>query len=379
MRNQGVDVLKNSKIYHFMRNMRDRISVSCGFYPLPRMINFVVTNKCNARCLTCNIWKSYLNNPELAKNELQLEEIKEIFSKNHKYLKNVEFMQITGGEPSIRSDLPQIISEIHKVLPNCNFWIATNGLLPNRIKSIVETVYESCNCKIGVGISIDGSKDCHDRMRGIEGAYIKAIESIKNLIALKEQIPDLHVAISYTITGYNFREVEYVIDLTRKFNVDFTFRPVNISSEYYKNVEKDFGLKKVNFNDLEYYLEKIKGYIAQQNFLKRMADFYYLDGTLRFIKTQNNRKLPCYAGFTSFFLNQLGDVYPCLMLNDKMGNLRDQSFNDIWGSERAKIVRNKIKRLDCPKCWVECETYRDIWIDFFSPLKFCLKKFIKGK
>ena len=72
----------------------------------------------------------------------------------------------------------------------------------------------------------------------------------------------------------------------------------------------------------------------------------------------------------------LDGAYPCLTMNDKIGNLRNQSFKDIWNAERAKIVREKIKRLDCPKCLVDCETYSDIWTDFSHHSNLILERFI---
>jgi len=43
-----------------------------------------------------------------------------------------------------------------------------------------------------------------------------------------------------------------------------------------------------------------------------------------------------------------------------MGNVREQSLGEIWGSEEASEARIKVRNGDCPGCWVECETFRDI-------------------
>ena len=47
-------------------------------------------------------------------------------------------------------------------------------------------------------------------------------------------------------------------------------------------------------------------------------------------------------------------------MNSRLGNIRDQSLQEIWESERAEDARDRISRLECPTCWVECEAYRDI-------------------
>jgi len=41
----------------------------------------------------------------------------------------------------------------------------------------------------------------------------------------------------------------------------------------------------------------------------------------------------------------------------KMGNIQQYSFRDVWHSEKAFEVRNRVKNLKCPRCWVGCETY----------------------
>lgn len=67
--------------------------------------------------------------------------------------------------------------------------------------------------------------------------------------------------------------------------------------------------------------------------------------------------LPCEAGSVNFFIDPYGEVFPCNGLEEKywkesMGNIRStESFDTIWNSERAKIVRKLVKF--CPKnCWM---------------------------
>ena len=68
------------------------------------------------------------------------------------------------------------------------------------------------------------------------------------------------------------------------------------------------------------------------------------------------RLLPCEAGTENFFVDPWGEIRPCngleeSMWMDSMGNLGEQSFDEIWHGEKARHVREKVK--DCPKnCWM---------------------------
>ena len=79
-------------------------------------------------------------------------------------------------------------------------------------------------------------------------------------------------------------------------------------------------------------------------------------GLINYIR-EGKRMLPCEAGTTNYFIEPYGDVYPCNGLEDKvwkesMGNIHDYStFSELWYSEKAQNVRNKVKI--CPKnCWM---------------------------
>ena len=99
-------------------------------YPT-QIANFAITYRCNSRCQNCNIWHK---EPE---NELTLTEIIKFFTVNRDFLKKVASVQLTGGEPFLREDLPQIAATITKNIPGCMIWIPTNGLDPERIKDQV--------------------------------------------------------------------------------------------------------------------------------------------------------------------------------------------------------------------------------------------------
>ncbi len=95
-----------------------------------------------------------------------------------------------------------------------------------------------------------------------------------------------------------------------------------------------------------------KGHIGALTMLQ------YIKGAKKYLT--EGRDLPCTAGSNSFFLDPQGNVYPCLVMDEKLGNIREESFESIWESENTQKVRENIDKLQSPTCWLECEVYREI-------------------
>ena len=85
---------------------------------------------------------------------------------------------------------------------------------------------------------------------------------------------------------------------------------------------------------------------------KRWARAYFDSGLLEFAE-QGRRRLPCRAGQAVFFLDPCGQVYPCPVLNQKMGSLAEASFDELWQSPAAAEARRQVVKCE-PGCWMVC-------------------------
>ena len=118
---------------------------------MPMNITLSVTDRCNSRCKTCNVWKVYRKNPKKAKEELTLEEYERIF----RNFKNLFWVTITGGEPFLRNDLRYIIVSLYDATKPKFLTIATNALLTKKIVDDVRYIVKKCpNMKIFVNLSL---------------------------------------------------------------------------------------------------------------------------------------------------------------------------------------------------------------------------------
>lgn len=86
---------------------------------------------------------------------------------------------------------------------------------------------------------------------------------------------------------------------------------------------------------------------------KKIKDWfraYFNYGLINYIKG-NSRLLPCEMGFDSFFLDPYGEIFPCNVMEESMGNLKKETFEEIWNSPKAIEIRKKVK--NCEKnCWM---------------------------
>ncbi len=332
-------------------------------YARPTTIaNFAVTYRCKGRCKTCNIWR--MEPPE--RGEMSFYEVQDLFESNRDFLRDVRSIQLTGGEPFMREDLPELVSTIHNQIPGCTYWIPTNGTIPKTVEKTAEMIETLEGCSLGISVSVDGLERTHDHIRGYEGCFEEAVETLSGLSTLRDEHQNFALSVGMTVTPENYKEIWEVAQMAKRFGADFTFRPVSRSEIYYRNPAE--ALNPASIADL--ILPTIQG--IGRNLLKAKGlrastpTLRYMQGALDHIRDPGGRRLPCSAASDSFFLDPYGDVYPCIFLNELLGNAQEQPLHEIWRSREAEKARRKIRNGGCPGCWVECEAFREIYRDIMG-------------
>jgi len=289
-----------------------------------------VTLGCNARCKMCDIWKAKVNG-----------EVKSSFYE--RLPSGLRDINITGGEPFLRDDLPEIVEVIHKRSNPPRVVISSNGLLLKRIEESVRRIVK-VDPQIAVRISIDGIGREHDEIRGVRGAFTRGLQSLR--ILRENGVKDLGVAL--TVMHSNISQVNKVYDLADDLGVEFSIAAVTSSPIYFGEKE---DLKPSVDGELRggfsYLVRSELGHWTP----KRLARAYF-DYTLwNYLHTQK-RPLRCDAGQGFFYLDPRGNVYGCDALDFCLGNLNEHSFEAIWHSKRASEFRPLAG--DCHKCWMVC-------------------------
>lgn len=296
----------------------------------PSAANIRITNACNARCQICGIWKE----EDISQFDNALLD---------KLPKSLRTISLSGGEPFLRNDLSEIVERVKSVCSMGRVVILTNGILTDVIIKQMEKIVK-IDPGIAIRLSIDGVGEVNDNMRGIKNAYLNAI---KTLGALKKlRIQDLGVTI--TVTDFNITEIGKVYRIAREGNVKFNCQVAHSSDFYYKKKNNGISRKDLFKKELNML---IPSELKSLN-LQRLFKAYYYRGLWNYIN-HLPRAYFCNAGSLFFYLNQKGNVYPCLFLNKQMGNLKNDDFDAIWNSKLACQARQYLKKCNL-NCWMIC-------------------------
>jgi MoaA/NifB/PqqE/SkfB family radical SAM enzyme len=165
-----------------------------------------------------------------------------------------------------------------------------------------------------------------------------------------------------TLSRYNYREIEKTYENLKKElpsldRNDLHFNLVHNSSHYYGNSETDLFRKKDLVDGLEKFRKKMPVSLSGVRYLENR----YQSLMKKYLET-NETPLYCQALSASVFMDPGGDLYPCSIWNNMIGNIRDSDFNlsKLWSGKQAlkALEANKLKQ--CPGCWTPCEAYQSI-------------------
>lgn len=313
----------------------------------------IVTYRCNARCNMCNRYKA----PSKPEEEISIETIKK--------LPKMYFTNITGGEPFIREDLPDIVRELYK--KSDRIVISTNGFFTDRI---IKLAKEFPN--VGIRISIEGLEETNNKIRGLDDGFNRGYSTLRKLVEMKH--PD--VGFGMTVQDANAKDLVALYEKSNELGMEFATASLHNSFYFVeaKNIIKDRMMVAKEF-------EKLINRLLESNSPKKWFRAYFNHGLINYIFGQK-RLLPCDMSFDTFFVDPYGDVMPCNGTKDKevMGNLNKQSWNELWNSDEAENVRNKVKHCD-RNCWmigsVSPAMHKYIWKPAWWVIRHKFLRFLK--
>jgi MoaA/NifB/PqqE/SkfB family radical SAM enzyme len=292
----------------------------------PYKLTFAITMRCNSRCKHCNIWQL---KPQ---NELTIEEIRK-FAEANPFFKIIE---LTGGEPFIRNDIVEIASTFSKYSHGLYaITMPTNSLVSKDL--ILSKVREMLKLKqkIVVTLSLDGYRELEDNIRGVNGNYDKVISLYKEFSELKKSHKNFDFKFGYTMIGINqgkfFKTVEEVKkDLPEVSITDFHINIGATSESYYgnnKDISSNIAVdKNVAIGELKEVINAYKKSIGWHVFdIVNVGEYIYLKGLLEYLEKGVNpfrRRI----GEASIFVDNMGNVYPSILVEKKLGNIRNDGY-----------------------------------------------------
>jgi MoaA/NifB/PqqE/SkfB family radical SAM enzyme len=309
---------------------------------LPVNITVSVSYRCNSRCKTCNVWL-------LPNDDLILDEWDRVFQS----LGDAPYwFTFSGGEPTLRKDLPDMVeSAYHHCRPGI-INIPTNGIqdrvIPSRIERVLQVAPKS---EVIINLSIDGVGEKHNEIRGVRNNWSRAMSTYRRLKELKTEYKNLTLGIHTVISNFNIDSFPELCDFVQR-----ELKPDSFITEIAEErVELDtVGLGITPTAErytvaidalLESMRDKRLSGVAEITQAFRREYYEIVKRTLR----EQRQIIPCMAGVASAQIAPNGDVWTCCVRAESMGNLRehDYDFGTVWRTGKAKQLRQSIKAREC--------------------------------
>lgn len=278
-------------------------------YPsFPYVVGWCITNKCNLKCVHCN-----MDSGNAWEDELTTFECKKIIDELAQ--NRVKMILFTGGEPLIRNDFFKIAD--YAIEKGINISLTTNGTLVTDT-IIKEHMWKFQTVRVSVDSYIEGE---HDLWRGCKGTYNKAISCIK-----KMKLLGCNVSVSTCVSKSNLNCLEKMAEQFEKLGISKWCLPLLSPDGRGKRIANK-SLSPEDVKKLVYLLDDIRIRIPS---IDIGIDIPYIALCKDLQALQGNIQGGCPAGISELTIFPNGDISPCFAIIRSSGNVRKKSIREIW-------------------------------------------------
>lgn len=309
---------------------------------LPMNLTISVSYRCNSRCKTCNVWQR-------PNDDFTLEEYEKTFASiGHA----AYWFTFSGGEPTLRKDLPEMVELAYRYCRPGIINIPTNGIQDKIIPARIERVLQAApTSEVIINLSLDGVGEKHDLVRGVKGNFERAMRTYAGLKALKDRYKNFTLGVHTVISNFNIDEFDNIYNF-----VHGQLQPDSFITEI---AEERVELDTVGMGitpPVEKYrpvIDRLQQDIRQSEFTgvtritQAFRDRYY--DLVKRTLVEKRQIIPCLAGIASAQIAPNGDVWTCCIRAESVGNLRDYDydFGRVWRTAKADELRRSIKAGEC--------------------------------
>lgn len=304
-------------------------------------ISLEITHRCICRCCMCNIWKIPQDVPDLPLSVwTKLLSSPELFG--------LRELDITGGEPFMRDDLRDLLKWVCRSKPEFfpqlkTVAITTNGILTDRTLDVIAEIagpFRDQGIDLVFACGMDAVGELHDEIRNLKGAWKKLSATITGLKKLRDQYPNLILGIKTTIVPANVHDLFQIASFAKEHGLFTIISPCIITANRFGNVALKENLQ-FSPDDLQTIGQFYESPLFAWN-IHRKSMLHYLDTGVA--------KKTCSAGFNTVFVRHTGDVYPCPLIPDALGNINNSKLQELLTGLSAVCFRKLIGTF--PECRV---------------------------
>jgi MoaA/NifB/PqqE/SkfB family radical SAM enzyme len=271
---------------------------------------------------------------------------------------------LSGGEPTLRRDVSEIIDLFVEQNGVDRVIIPTNGLIKSRVCEIVDRALgRNPAIDLYLNIALDGYGETHDKIRGVPGNWQKTLDCIESLYPLKEKYGDrFRLNVNTVVCAENYGQIEMLSEfMWENFRLDGQYfnivRGETLAGEQIKEVPPDVlpaMYSQVSRLTKRYGDRMFADDDAGRRFVKNVA---YVGAITTHYRTQQANfqqstawPFPCTAGETTAVIDYNGDVRAC-ELREKFATLADYDydFGALWSAHEREV---ELHAIDGGKtCW----------------------------
>jgi MoaA/NifB/PqqE/SkfB family radical SAM enzyme len=303
--------------------------------PSPPFLILFINSLCNMKCEHCFYWKQ-LNQ----RDDLTFQEIVALSEE----LGPVQNLNLSGGEPFLRKEFDAICRQFIKKNGVEEIYVPTNGWYTDKTVRMIRGVLEEPSLKLFVvELSLDGMPAFHDEFRKTPNSFRKAMQTYDALAALQKEDPRLQIHAISVATERNMAEIKQLTT----FLYDRCPQMMHHNLAIIRGDRKNPTLKGPalqEYRDLYSYIRRLWSDREQTRYgsiVEPMLQWAKLRSA-----EEERQFVACRAGVLTAVIHANGDVGVCEQ-RPPIGNLRKNSFREIWYSQHAGEIRGSISRKEC--------------------------------
>ncbi|MBN1914204.1 MAG: glycosyltransferase, partial [Candidatus Omnitrophica bacterium] len=328
----------------------------------PEELHIELTYNCNSKCIMCDLWDRPKRFVSYGNDELSSDEIRRLLDDSSR-LQKIKCVVLSGGEPFLRKDIVDLCGVFKRGVPDSSVGILTNAMATDTILDRSKEILDKFQPRsLWLGSSLDGIGKSHDRIRGVEGAFSAFHKTVERC---KKELPSVKLSTTFTLTPYNIDQLLPVKRFADREGMDFfaQFVVPKEGREKFKWTNEHLRAARTEIEEIiQELINKTEdnfslGPLDKVRDKNLISQLYYWSNLVEYQVHPKRIFKKCITGSKFAMLNPYGDLFFCPILKNMLvGNIREESLDSLWMSERARKIRNYIEEGRC-HCWLVCTVF----------------------
>ena len=333
----------------------------------PQSVSLTITNACNLRCQMCGQWseEGYIRGGrERLKREMALADWKRVVDEVADH--GISSVLLRGGEPFLFPPIVELLEHIHS--KGIFVSIDTNGTQLKKVAADIVRIGD-----IHLTISLDGPREIHDRVRGVEGCFDQIAEGLARLREFEEREGrEISKSATFTISPYSVEGLGRMPDVVRSVGIGtvtiipYYYVPEALGKEYERQLREDLGCSAFSWRgfhheesgvDFEVFLAQYRAYLDS---LGDVYSYPYLPLSQEEYRTWFTDPVAPVRSTDCTNVEKLVDIQPqgdanfCVDFPDyTIGNVKESTIEELWNgqlAERFREYRRQRPLAVCHRC-----------------------------